>query len=220
MNKKTMTPATALVGAALVGSLGAFGLAHAADNPFAAKAFVCHGLSLSIGAPTPLDLHFVVQIKTFLDDHGIRAYTEHLSYCSDDGHLYDLLPIPFTEEAVRHVAERVRQVQEILERRIALENVSYYGASGQEMSEIEFSTFYRPHGRAILGILPFFRSWRTMNGSSWPCRSATPSRIVPASIRPETCSRAVRWSRRWPGISAIASRSIASRRGSSSAVVS
>jgi uncharacterized protein (UPF0276 family) len=100
--------------------------------------FVCHGLSLSIGAPTPLDLHFVRQIKRFLDDHGIRAYTEHLSYCSDEGHLYDLLPIPFTEEAVRHVADRVRQVQEILERRIALENVSYYGAPGQEMAEIDF----------------------------------------------------------------------------------
>jgi uncharacterized protein (UPF0276 family) len=100
--------------------------------------FVCHGLSLSIGAPTPLDLHFVRQVKRFLDDHGIRAYTEHLSYCSDDGHLYDLLPIPFTEAAVRHVAERVRQVQEILERRIALENASYYGAPGQEMAEIDF----------------------------------------------------------------------------------
>jgi hypothetical protein len=100
--------------------------------------FVCHGLSLSIGSPAPLDLEFVRRVKAFLDDHGIRAYTEHLSYCSDEGHLYDLLPIPFTEEAVRHVAARVRQVQDILERRIALENVSYYAAPGQEMSEIDF----------------------------------------------------------------------------------
>ncbi|WP_373509096.1 DUF692 family multinuclear iron-containing protein [Thiocapsa sp.] len=65
--------------------------------------FVYHGLSLSIGAPAPLDLHFVRQIKAFLDELGIRADTEHLSYCFDDGHLYDLLPIPFTEEAVRHL---------------------------------------------------------------------------------------------------------------------
>ncbi len=100
--------------------------------------FVCHGLSLSIGAPAPLDIGFVERIKTFLDQHQIRAYTEHLSYCSDDGHLYDLMPIPFTEEAVHYVAARVRQVQEILERRIALENVSYYAAPGQEMPEIEF----------------------------------------------------------------------------------
>jgi len=80
----------------------------------------------------------VERIKTFLDQHQIRAYTEHLSYCSDDGHLYDLMPIPFTDEAVDYVAAHVRRVQEILERRIALENVSYYAAPGQEMREIEF----------------------------------------------------------------------------------
>ena len=100
--------------------------------------FVCHGLSLSIGSPAPLDLELVRRLKGFLDGHGIRAYSEHLSYCSDEGHLYDLLPIPFTEEAVHYVAARVRQVQDILERRIALENVSYYAAPGQEMAEIDF----------------------------------------------------------------------------------
>ena len=100
--------------------------------------FVCHGLSLSIGGPAPLDEAFVRRIRAFLDEHLIRTYTEHLSYCSDDGHLYDLMPIPFTEEAVRHVAARVRRVQEILDRRIALENVSYYAAPGQAMSEIAF----------------------------------------------------------------------------------
>jgi uncharacterized protein (UPF0276 family) len=100
--------------------------------------FVCHGLSLSIGSPAPLDLDFIGRLKLFLDEHRIRAYTEHLSYCSDDGHLYDLMPIPFTEEAVRHVAARVRQVQDILERPIALENVSYYAAPGKAMEEIDF----------------------------------------------------------------------------------
>jgi uncharacterized protein (UPF0276 family) len=100
--------------------------------------FVCHGLSLSIGSPAPLDEDFVRRLKDFLDTHGIRAYSEHLSYSSDDGHLYDLMPIPFTEEAVHHVAERVRRVQDILERRIALENVSYYAAPNQEMCEIDF----------------------------------------------------------------------------------
>ena len=100
--------------------------------------FVCHGLSLSIGSFAPLDEDFLRDLKGFLDTHGIRAYTEHLSYCSDEGHLYDLLPIPFTEEAVHHVAARVRRVQDILERRIALENVSYYAAPGQEMPEVDF----------------------------------------------------------------------------------
>ncbi len=100
--------------------------------------FVTHGLSLSIGSPSPLDETFLYRLKRFLDAHGIRSYTEHLSYCSDDGHLYDLMPIPFTEQAVHYVAGRIRRVQDILERRIAMENISYYAAPGQEMSEIEF----------------------------------------------------------------------------------
>ena len=100
--------------------------------------FVAHGLSLSIGSPAPLDETFVYKLKRFLDDHGFLSYTEHLSYCSDDGHLYDLMPIPFTEEAVQHVASRIRRVQDILERRIAMENVSYYAAPGKEMDEITF----------------------------------------------------------------------------------
>ena len=101
-------------------------------------AFVTHGLSLSLGSPAPLDTGFVKRVKKFLDTHGIRAYTEHLSYCSDDGHLYDLMPIPFTEEAVHWVAGRIRQAQDALDRPIAVENVSYYAAPGARMSEIEF----------------------------------------------------------------------------------
>lgn len=100
--------------------------------------FVTHGLSLSLGSPAPLDEAFLYQVKEFLDSHGIRFYTEHLSYCGDDGHLYDLMPIPFTEEAVKYVAGRIKRTQEILERTIAVENVSYYAAPGQEMAEIEF----------------------------------------------------------------------------------
>lgn len=102
--------------------------------------FVTHGLSLNIGGPAPLDEPFVKKIKQFLDEHNVLAYTEHLTYCADDGHLYDLMPIPFTAEAVSYVAERVRRVQDILERRIALENASYYCAPGAEMTEIEFVT--------------------------------------------------------------------------------
>jgi uncharacterized protein (UPF0276 family) len=100
--------------------------------------FVTHGLSLSIGSPSPLDETFLRRIKRFLDEHQINTYTEHLSYCSDDGHLYDLMPIPFTEEAVKYVAERIRRTQDILERRIGMENVSYYGAPGKQMEEIDF----------------------------------------------------------------------------------
>jgi uncharacterized protein (UPF0276 family) len=100
--------------------------------------FVCHGLSLSIGGPRPLDEDFLRELRTFLDTHQVRVYSEHLSYTTDDGQLYDLLPIPFTEEAVDYVAARVRRVQDVLGRRIALENVSYYAAPGQEMCELDF----------------------------------------------------------------------------------
>jgi uncharacterized protein (UPF0276 family) len=100
--------------------------------------FVCHGLSLSIGSTDPLDEEFVRNLKDFMRAHKIKFYSEHLSYCSYEGHLYDLMPIPFTEEAVHHVAKRIQRVQDILEQKIAIENVSYYAAPGQEMSEIEF----------------------------------------------------------------------------------
>jgi len=100
--------------------------------------FVCHGLSLSIGGPTPLDQTFIRKLRQFMDEHKIRAYSEHLSYCTDDGHLYDLMPIPFTEEAVHYVAGRIRQVQEIIGQRMAIENVSYYAAPGARLSEIDF----------------------------------------------------------------------------------
>jgi uncharacterized protein len=102
--------------------------------------FVCHGLSLSLGGPDPLDETFLRKVRRFLDQHDIRFYTEHLSYCTDGGHLYDLMPIPFTDEAVRYVSQRIRRTQEILERRIAIENVSYYAAPGQQLKEIEFIT--------------------------------------------------------------------------------
>jgi uncharacterized protein (UPF0276 family) len=101
--------------------------------------FVSHGLSLSIGSPDTLDINFVKNVKAFLDTHNILYYSEHLSYCSGQGHLYDLMPIPFTEEAVKHVVDRVKQVQDIIERPLLLENVSYYAAPGQEMTEQEFT---------------------------------------------------------------------------------
>ncbi|WP_105173971.1 MULTISPECIES: HvfB family MNIO-type RiPP peptide maturase [unclassified Pseudoalteromonas] len=102
-------------------------------------AFVCHGLSLSIGSPEALDIEFVQSLKAFFKEHNIRLFSEHLSYCSGEGHMYDLMPIPFTEEAIKHVASRIRQVQDILEQPIAIENVSYYGAPGQQMTELEFT---------------------------------------------------------------------------------
>lgn len=99
---------------------------------------VLHGLSLSIGGPDPLDETFVRRVKKFKSEINAPIYSEHLSYCTDGGHLYDLMPIPFTEEAVNYVSDRISKVQDIMGEQIAIENVSYYAAPGQEMAEIEF----------------------------------------------------------------------------------
>lgn len=105
---------------------------------------VCHGLSLSLGGPAPLDRTFLQRLRGFLDQHQAAIYSEHLSACGDSlGHLYDLMPLPFCEEAVRHAAARIGEAQDILGRRIAVENVSYYAAlpppaSATPLSELEF----------------------------------------------------------------------------------
>lgn len=97
-----------------------------------------HGLSLSLGGPEPFDPAHLKRLRVFLDDLRVSFYSEHLSYCTDEGQLYDLLPLPFTDEAVRHVAARVGEVQDALGRRIAIENISYYAAPFQAMAEIDF----------------------------------------------------------------------------------
>ena len=104
----------------------------------------CHGLCLSLGGLAPLNEVFLQQVKTFLTQYHIPLYTEHLSYATDgykgqQGYLYDLLPIPFTEEAVHYVAKRIRQTQDILGQRIAIENTSYYvNAPVSTMDELTF----------------------------------------------------------------------------------
>lgn len=102
------------------------------------KPLYCHGLSLDLGGPRPLDRDFLDRLKSFLDQHEVVSYSEHLSACGDQGHMYDLMPIPFTEDAVHYVAARIRAVQAHLQRPVAVENVSYYAAPGARMSELEF----------------------------------------------------------------------------------
>lgn len=98
-----------------------------------------HGLSLSIGSPDELDFAFLKKLKQFLSSTGALVYSEHLSYAKcDNAHLYDLLPIPFTSDAVAHVSERIKTVQDLLERKMAIEIVSYYTPVAPELSEIDF----------------------------------------------------------------------------------
>lgn len=101
--------------------------------------FTCHGLSLSVGGYSELDTLLLKNIKRFMHMHQISLYTEHLSWCADDGHLYDLLPIPCTEGAVKWVANRIKQAQDILGMQIGIENASYYVAPPDaDMTEAEF----------------------------------------------------------------------------------
>lgn len=98
-----------------------------------------HGLSLSIGSPDELDFDFLKKVKIFLKETDSKIYSEHLSYAKcDNAHLYDLLPIPFTADAVKHVSERIKIIQDLLERKLAIEIVSYYTPIAPELTEIEF----------------------------------------------------------------------------------
>jgi len=99
----------------------------------------CHGLSLSIGSPDELDLDFLYKIKKFIKQYKVQIYSEHLSYAKcDNAHLYDLLPIPFRKDAVKHIIARIKQVQDVLEMPLAIENVSYYTPVAAEMDEATF----------------------------------------------------------------------------------
>jgi hypothetical protein len=103
---------------------------------------VAHGVSLSIGSTDPLDLQHVRRLKRFCDDCHSPWFSDHLCFTRvDHVNLNDLIPLPFTDETVRHVAERARIVQDMTQRPFLLENVTYYMApSRSQMSEAEFIT--------------------------------------------------------------------------------
>jgi uncharacterized protein (UPF0276 family) len=101
---------------------------------------VLHGVSLSIGGSDPLDRDYLAQLKALAQRIEPVWISDHLCWTGLHGiNAHDLLPLPYTEEAVEHVARRVQQVQDYLGRRILLENVSsYLGYRASEMSEWEF----------------------------------------------------------------------------------
>ncbi len=99
----------------------------------------CHGLSLSIGSPDDLDMNFLKDVKDFLNRYDVKIYSEHLSFSkAANAHLYDLLPIPFRQDAVDHIAARISIVHDYLKRPLVIENVSYYTSVEAQMSELEF----------------------------------------------------------------------------------
>jgi hypothetical protein len=103
---------------------------------------VQHGVSLSIGETAPLDLEYLGKLKALLQQTKSPWVSDHLCWTGAHGvNLHDLLPLPYTEEAVKHVAARARQVQDILGVRLILENVSsYLTYTSSTMTEWEFLT--------------------------------------------------------------------------------
>jgi uncharacterized protein (UPF0276 family) len=101
---------------------------------------VMHGVSMSIGSTDPLDLAYLRELKALADRIEPAWISDHLCWTGVDHHnLHDLLPLPYTEAALRHVVQRVQQVQDLLGRRLLLENVSsYVSFAGDEMSEWQF----------------------------------------------------------------------------------
>ena len=101
---------------------------------------VMHGVSLSIGGTDPLDRDYLQHLKSLADRINPRWISDHLCWTGQGGHnLHDLMPLPYTEEAVKHVAQRVREVQDYLGRQILLENVSsYVSYQHSVMTEWEF----------------------------------------------------------------------------------
>jgi hypothetical protein len=101
---------------------------------------VQHGVSMSIGGPTPPDDDYLRALKKLVDETGTPWVTDHFCWCGVPGaNLHDLLPLPYTEEAVRLVSERAKRIQDFLGVRLALENTSSYMAfNASSMPEWEF----------------------------------------------------------------------------------
>lgn len=101
---------------------------------------VMHGVSLSIASTAPLDTDYLNSLKGLAERVNPKWISDHLCWTGVHGvNLHDLLPVPYTQEALDHVVDRVNQVQDFLGRRLTLENVSSYVTFGQsEMTEWEF----------------------------------------------------------------------------------
>lgn len=99
-----------------------------------------HGVGLSLGSTVPLDWQYLIDLKTLIQQFQPAWFSEHISWSSGEGrHFHDLIPLPYSEEAVVHIAKRIRQVQDFLGQRILVENISSYMAyTESKLTEAEF----------------------------------------------------------------------------------
>lgn len=98
-----------------------------------------HGVSLNLGGDAPIDHEFLLGVRQLMDELGTPYYSDHLAASGDAHQLYDLFPLPFCEAEVRRVSLRIEQAQDILGRRISVENATWYTNIG-DMSETDFIT--------------------------------------------------------------------------------
>ena len=126
---------------------------HVLERVRARYPIVLHGVSLSIGSADPLDRDYLRELKALADRFEPAWISDHLCWTGVGGHnLHDLLPLPYTEEALTHIVERVGRVQDLLGRRVVLENVSsYLTFCDSAMTEWEFLTAVAE--RADCGLL-------------------------------------------------------------------
>lgn len=96
-----------------------------------------HGVSLNLGGTSAIDPAFLRQVRALLDELGSEHYSDHLAASGDAHQLYDLFPIPFTRAEVQRVSDRIARVQDLLGRRIAVENTTWYTNVG-ELDEPDF----------------------------------------------------------------------------------
>lgn len=116
---------------------------------------VAHGLSLSIGSIDKINKKFVRQIKNFLDRYNIEFYSEHLSFSSFEGkQSYELLPIPMTKGMITHVSDKIKAVEDIIQRNLILENATYYYVPYAEMREVDFinEVFEKSGAKMLLDV--------------------------------------------------------------------
>jgi hypothetical protein len=101
---------------------------------------VLHGVSLSIGSSDALNVEYLREVRALADRFDVSWISDHLCWTGVDGiNVHDLLPVPFTREALEHIAQRIDQAQSILGRRLLIENVSSYLTFGNnELTEYEF----------------------------------------------------------------------------------
>ena len=102
---------------------------------------VMHGVSMSIGSHDPLDMNYLQQVKELAERTQAKWVSDHMCFTGVDGiNAHDLLPLPFNEEAVKHVANKIKQAQDFLGRQILVENASTYITYKQsDMTEWEFT---------------------------------------------------------------------------------